>query len=155
MKTKTLSLEERIASKAASIQSQLAMAKGKPEFEQEVYLRTACPANVSKERYGVAIRRAHDMLHAHPSSINSEYVDVPKRTPVLPASQTIIIIPNDDKLRTLVGSSPMKWTVHQLRYSKGCLAIKDDGTETETFPNVARLLSTIKQYGFTISKVTK
>jgi hypothetical protein len=110
------------------------------------------PGNVGRAAYGIAMRRTlrEPMLNADPRRVR-EALERPEksRVPKLPPFKRIVVKP---VLPVARGWYERVWTIHQLRYTRGVIAVTDEGDETQIFPQYSDLRAAIGRAGWKVVK---
>lgn len=110
------------------------------------------PGNVGKAAHGIVMRKAsrEPMLNADPRRVQKALERPEKnRLPKMPPFKRIIVKPTNHTTGAK-GWYDRVWTIHQLRYSRGVVAVTDDGSETMVFPQYSELRKAILGSGWNI-----
>lgn len=114
------------------------------------------PGNVSKVRHEISMRKAgrEPMLNADPAQTRAALEGRTKlrrnaRLDKLAPFKRIVVKPSS-RATGARGWQERMWTIHQLKYGRGVVAVTDDGDETVIAPQWSELRSLIIRSGWDI-----
>lgn len=112
------------------------------------------PGNCGRGAYGIALRAAtrEPMLNADPAKTRESLEGRKQykgRLDKLPAFKRIVVKPSKG-VTGQRGWMERMWSVHQLKYGRGVVAVTDDGDETLVFPQYSDLRKSIIASGWQI-----